>query len=345
MDGKFLNTLFIQTRAATLRRDHRTIAVILEKKTVLTVPIHQIEAVVVWGGVHVTPSCMALCTSNGVAVNFLTASGRFLARVVEPGHGSVLLRKAQFRASDCPVQSLPLVRSFVAGKLKNTRGLLVRAARETDSPSSIQALQTGADKIENSLTQLPFVDSIDALRGHEGISALVYFSLFNLLIRTDNPFFKMNGRTRRPPLDAVNCLLSFFYGLLLQDCCSAVSHYGLDPAVGFLHADHPGRPSLALDLMEEFRPILADRLTLAMINRQQIQENHFDLQETGAVLLRESGRKVVLAAWQQRKKEEVTHPLLKRKVPIGMVFSLQARVLAKAIRGELPLYLPYTPRN
>ncbi len=345
MDGKLLNTLFVQTRAATLRRDHRTIAVVIEKKTVLTVPIHQIEAVVVWGGIHVTPSCMALCVANGVAINYLTSSGRFLARVVEPGHGSVLLRKAQFRASDLPNESASLVRSFVAGKLKNTRSLLTRGARETDHPDRQIQLLDGAEKIGESLQKLPQVESTDSLRGHEGLGAMTYFSLFNHLIRIDNPFFQMKGRNRRPPLDAVNCLLSFLYGLLLQDCCSAVAHYGMDPSVGFLHVDHPGRPSLALDLMEEFRPILADRLALAMINRQQIQESHFEVQETGAVLLKDSGRRVVLAAWQQRKKEEVSHPFLKKKVPLGLVFSLQARILAKTIRGELPHYVPYTPRN
>ncbi len=345
MDGKLLNTLFVQTRAATLRRDHRTIAVVIERKTVLTVPIHQIEAIVVWGGIHITPSCMALCMLHGVAINYLTESGRFLARVVDPGHGSVLLRKAQFRLSDLPGEAVDLVRSFVAGKLKNTRSLLVRGARETNHPQIQKDLQEGAEKIGASLQQLPSVASVDSLRGHEGMGAMIYFSLFNHLIRGEDPFFQMKGRTRRPPLDAVNCLLSFLYGLLLQDCCSAVAHYGMDPSVGFLHADHPGRPSLALDLMEEFRPILADRVALAMINRQQIQQSHFDVQETGAVLLHDAGRRVVLAAWQQRKKEEVTHPFLKRKVPLGLIFSLQARILAKTIRGELPQYLPYTPRN
>lgn len=345
MDGKFLNTLYVQSRGAILRRDHLTIAVILEKKTALAIPIHQIQAVVAWGGVHVTPSCMALCAMNDVAVNFLTPSGRFLARVVGPGHSSVLLRKAQFRTADSPELSLPLVRSLVAGKLKNTRSLLVRAARETNDPAINLALLAGADRLEDSLRQLPLLDNANSIRGHEGAGAMIYFSLFNHLIHSKDSFFQMKGRTRRPPLDAVNCLLSFLYGLLLQDSCAAVSSIGMDPSVGFLHVDHPGRPSLALDLMEEFRPILADRLTIALINRQQIQQNHFVVQETGAILLSESGRKIVLAAWQQRKKEEVSHFLLKRKISLGMVFSIQAKILAKTIRGELPLYLPFTPRN
>lgn len=345
MDGKYLNTLFVQSRGAVLRRDHRTISVVLEKKTLLSVPIHQIQAVVIWGGIHVTPSCMALCAVNDVAVNFLAPSGRFLARVVAPGHGSVLLRRAQFRSADSAALTLPLVKSFVAGKIKNTRSLLVRSARETIDPAVTLALQAGADRLEDSLRQIPLMESADSVRGHEGAAAMVYFSLFNHLIRNTDPFFQMRGRTRRPPLDAVNCLLSFLYGLLLQDSCAAIASFGMDPSVGFLHVDHPGRPSLALDLMEEFRPILADRLAIAMINRQQIQQQHFDSQETGAVLLSEAGRKIVLAAWQQRKKEEVTHILLKRKVPLGLVFSIQARILAKVIRGELPQYLPYTPRN
>ncbi len=345
MDGKFLNTLYIQTRGAILRRDHLTISILIDKKIALTVPIHQIQSVVAWGGVHITPACMALCALNDVAINYLTPSGRFLARVVSPGHSSVLLRRAQFRLADLPEFSLPLVKSFVAGKIKNSRSLLVRAARENSDPSLIQDLQDGANKLEENLFRIPLSDNIDSVRGYEGISALVYFSLFNHLIRAKTPFFKMNNRTRRPPLDAVNCLLSFLYGLLLQDCCAAVANLGLDPAVGYLHADNPGRPSLALDLMEEFRPILADRLVIAMINRQQVQENHFDVQETGAVLLKESGRKIVLTAWQLRKKEEVEHLLLKRKIPLGLVFSIQAGILAKTIRGELPLYLPFTPRN
>lgn len=345
MAVNYLNTVFIQTRGAVVRKNHLNIEVLLEKKTVLTVPIHQIQSIVVWSGVYITPSCMNLCMINDVAINYLSSSGRFLARVVGPGHSSFLLRKKQFKLSESPDALIGIVQSFVAGKLKNARNFLVRAARETQSHEIINQLQIGIDKLAECIRKLPAIDSVESLRGHEGQAALIYFNLFNCLIRSNQSFFTMKGRTRRPPLDPVNCLLSFFYGLLLADCCSAISSFGMDPSVGFLHSEYPGRPSLALDLMEEFRPIFADRLAVALINRQQIQEHHFECQQTGAWLLRESGRKIVLSAWQQRKKEEIQHPLLKKSVPLGLVISIQARILAKAIRSELPNYIPFIPRS
>lgn len=345
MEHHLLNTLFVQTRGATLRKDHLTVAVVLEKKTILTVPIHQLESIVVWGGVHVTPSLLALCATNNVAVNYMTESGRFLARLVAPGSGNVLLRRQQFRIADNPAAATDIVRSIVAGKIRNTRSLLVRAAREHTSTDATTALLAAADRMEANLSALPKATEINSLRGHEGDAAQVYFGSFNHLIKDRSKTFMLKGRTRRPPLDPVNCLLSFSYGLLLQDCSGAIANAGLDPEVGFLHVDRPGRPGLALDLMEELRALASDRFVLSLINKAQINHSHFDMQPTGAVLLRENGRKIVLKAWMERKKEIITHPLLDRKVPFGMVPSLQARILARCIRGEIPTYIPYTPRN
>lgn len=345
MEYSLLNTLFVQTRGATLRRDHLTVSVVLNKAVVMTVPIHQIEAIVVWGGVHVTPALMALCAANRVAVNYMTDSGRFLARVASPAMGNVLLRRQQFRVADDPGGQVDLVRSIVAGKIRNCRGLLVRCAREQSSNDSQDALLSAADRMESNLKALPAAATVDSARGHEGDAAQAYFGAFNHMIKDKTGFFRLDGRTRRPPLDPVNSLLSFAYGMLLQDCSSAVANAGLDPEVGFLHCDRPGRPGLSLDLMEEFRALAADRFVLSLINRGQLDKSHFDIQSTGAVLLRESGRRIVIKGWHDRKKEIITHPLVERKMPFGLVPSIQARVLARRIRGEIPSYVPYVPRN
>lgn len=340
-----LNTLYIITRGATLRRDHLTLQVLVAKETRLTVPIHQLEAVALFGMVHVTAGALHLCAEHGVAVSFMTESGRLISRVDAPGSGNVLLRRTQFRWADLDDKRTAVSRCVVAGKVQNARNLLLRGAREAASTEDTDLLHHAVARLADVIPCLPECTDVDVVRGHEGNAARVYFEAFPSLIRQQREHFQLAGRTRRPPLDPVNSMLSFVYGLLLADCSAAAAAAGLDPSVGFLHVDRPGRPGLALDLMEEFRPLIADRLVLSLINRQQIKPNHFVKQEGGAVLLNETGRRTVLSAWQQRKREEVTHPLLAHKVPLGRLPFLQARILARHLRGDLPAYVPCILKN
>ncbi len=340
-----LNTLYVVTRAATVRRDHLTLQVVVEKQVRLTVPIHQLESVAAFGGVHVTPSAMSLCAENGVAVSFLTESGRMYARVDAPGSGNVLVRREQYRRADDPTSRAGVSRCVVAGKVQNARNLLLRSARESTVADDQTVLATAAGRLADALPFLETETDVDSVRGREGDAARVYFGAFGPLVRTNREAFTPNGRTRRPPLDRMNALLSFAYGLLCQDCVAACAAAGLDPSVGFLHVDRPGRPGLALDLMEEFRPLVADRLALALVNRQQVKPEGFVTRDGGAVQMDDSTRRAVLAAYQQRKREEVTHPYLNQKVPVGRLPFLQARVLARHLRGDLPSYVPCVPKN
>jgi len=335
-----LNTLYVVTRGASLRRDHLTVTVWVEKQRRLAVPIHQLEGVAVFGMAHVTPGVLQLCAEHGVAVNFLTESGRLLSRVDAPGSGNVLLRREQFRWADRPERRALVARAVVAGKVQNSRNLLLRGARESDDAEDQTPLQSAARHLGEVIPALADLSDVDSVRGHEGDAARVYFEAFPRLVRQNRDAFGMAGRSRRPPLDRVNSLLSFAYGLLLSDCSSAAAAAGLDPSVGFLHVDRPGRPGLALDLMEEFRPLLADRLVLSLINRQQVRPDGFTTQDGGAVQMTEASRRTLLATYQQRKREEVTHPLLAQKVPVGRLPFLQARILARHVRGDLPAYVP-----
>ena len=340
-----LNTLYVMTRGAVLRQDHLTIKVELEGKTRLTVPIHQLESVAAFGGVRITPGVMSLCAERGVAVSFLTESGRLLARVDAPFSGNVLLRREQFRQADRPERGTGFARAFVAGKIHNCRNLLLRAAREAAGIEDQAALTAAANRLGDVPFALGRVDSVDSVRGHEGDAASVYFGAFGHMVRVNREAFAPDGRTRRPPRDRMNALLSFLYALLTNDCVSAVAAVGLDASVGFLHVDRPGRPGLALDLMEEFRPLVADRLALALVNRQQVKADGFTIREGGGVEMSEATRRTVVSAYQERKRDEVTHPLLEVKVPLGRVPFLQARILARTIRGDLAEYVPFIPKN
>lgn len=340
-----LNTLYLVTRGAVLRRDHLTLKVEVEQQTKLTVPIHQLESVATFGGVHVTPGAMGLCAENGVALNFLTESGRLVARVDAPSSGNVLLRRTQFRRADDAAARATVARCLVAGKLHNCRNLLLRAGRESTDLSDQATLDTAARHLAGAIPALEPDTDADTVRGREGDAARVYFGAFGAMVRTNRVEFTPNGRSRRPPLDRMNAVLSFLYGLLCQDCVAACAAAGLDPSVGFLHVDRPGRPGLALDLMEEFRPLLADRLALALVNRQQVKPGGFEFRDGGAVSMGENTRKTVLSAYQQRKREEVTHPYLDQKVPLGRLPFLQARILARHLRGDLTEYVPCVLRN
>jgi CRISPR-associated protein Cas1 len=340
-----LNTLYLVTRGAVVRRDHLTLRVEVEKQTRLVVPIHHLESVAAFGGVHVTPGAMQLCAEHGVSVSFLTESGRLLARVDAPGSGNVLLRRTQFRWADDPARRADISRALVAGKLQNGRNLLVRAARETDVAADQETLHGAAGRLAEVLRTLPAATDADQVRGHEGNGSRLYFEVFSAMLRHARDRFRLEHRSRRPPLDPVNALLSFLYSLLLQDCVAAAAAGGLDPSVGFLHVDRPGRPGLALDLMEEFRPLVADRLALALINRQQVKADGFTTQEGGGVYMDDATRRAVLAAYQQRKREQVTHPVLDQKVSVGQLPFLQARILARHLRGDLPAYVPCILKN
>jgi len=335
-----LNTLFITTPSAYLSKDGETVVVRVDQEIRLRLPIHTLSGIVSFGPVSFSPFLLGLCAEKGVAVTMLTEHGRFLAAIHGPVSGNVLLRRAQYRAADHPPTRLSIARFFVAGKITNARTVLLRAARESPDEKSAD-IETTSSSLAAALPHVESAASLDELRGLEGDAARRYFSVLPDLIRPSHPAWKMNGRSRRPPLDPVNALLSFLYTLLVHDVRGALMAVGLDPAVGYLHADRPGRPGLALDLMEEFRPFLADRLTLTLINRRQIAPEDFRTAEGGAVLLSEQARKTVLQAWQQRKQEEILHPVLSERVPVGLLPFIQSMLLARFLRGELPGYPPF----
>jgi len=339
-----LNTLYVFTAGSYLRRDHRNVVVEFEKQTRATIPVHHLDAVAVFGHCVLSPGLMELCHEQGVSVTYLSESGRVVARVDAPRSGNVLLRREQFRQADRPDACAAIARAIVAGKLQNARHTLLRAAREGrgdgDADDSA-ALQHAASLIGHHIEALPVAVDVDVIRGHEGDAARLYFGVFPRLIRAARRGdFPMNGRSRRPPLDRVNGLLSFVYALMTHDCVAALTAAGLDPDVGFLHVDRPGRPGLALDLVEEFRTLVADRLVLSLINRQQLGPSDFVTRDGGAVELTADGRKTLVQAYVGRKREEVTHPLLGVKVRVGQLPFLQAKLLARHLRGDADAYPP-----
>lgn len=333
---KLLNTLFVTTQGAYLSRDGETVLVRREAEILLRVPIHTLGGIVCFGQVSVSPPLMGLCGERQVLISFLSQWGRFLARVTGPVAGNVLLRRRQYQVADRPADACPIARSVVLAKVTNCRTVLLRANR--DLPERSLHLEEAAAGLARTCERLERTDvDLDVLRGVEGDAARTYFSVFDRLI-TVRGEFEFRGRTRRPPLDPVNALLSFVYTLLVHDATSALETNGLDPCVGYLHAERPGRPSLALDLMEEFRPILADRLVLSLINRRQVRADGFRTLDSGAVEMDEATRKEVLAAWQKRKQEEVQHPFINEQAPVGLFPHLQALLLARHLRGDLDAY-------
>jgi len=339
---KLLNTLYVTTEGAGLRKDGENVVAEIEGEERARVPFHMLASIVLFGPIFISPSLIGACAAGGISVVILDRAGRFQARVEGPVSGNVLLRRAQYRASETPE---PVVRSIILGKVANQRSVLMRALRDhgANYAGDVRArIETSTDRMAHILRFVELSDaSLERLRGAEGEAANLYFQVFGHLIRVDAPRMQWHGRSRRPPLDPVNALLSFLYSLLAHDCRSAAEAVGLDPAVGFLHRDRPGRPSLALDLMEEFRPALADRLALSLINRRQLQNTDFDQRDSGAVLLSEAGRKTVLTAWQERKREERLHDFLGEKAPLGLVPFLQAQMLARHLRGDLDIYPPW----
>ena len=341
---QLLNTLYVTTPDTYLRLDNDTLRVQVQHETRLRVPLHHLSAVVCFGHINLSAPLMHLLADRGIALVLLDDNGRFKARLEGAVSGNVLLRQAQFQRVADPAFTLDMARASVAGKLKNTRQVLQRGAREAKAEDEANALARLADNLAASLRALPGENSLDGVRGIEGEAARRYFSGLNLLVRADQrAAFAMDGRTRRPPRDRLNALLSFLYAMWMNDCRSALEAAGLDPQVGFLHALRPGRASLALDLMEEFRP-WADRLALTLINRGQLKAHDFVLREGGAVALQPDARKAVVVAYQERKKDDINHPLLAQSVPLGLVPLVQARLLARAMRDDGAPYVPFVAK-
>lgn len=339
---KLLNTVYVTTENAALRKDGENLVAEVDGEEKARVPLHMLSAVVVFGPILLSPALMASCAGSGICIALLDRNGRFQARIEGPVSGNVLLRRAQYRASDKPED---IVRSLVVGKVSNQRAVLMRALRDYGAEMDDhirQAVTATVERLAQIMRRVELAgEDVDQLRGSEGEAANLYFSVFDHLIRAPDPEMRWTGRSRRPPLDPVNALLSFLYTLLTHDCRSACESVGLDPAVGFLHRDRPGRPSLALDLMEELRPVLVDRLALSLINRRQLRARDFSRSDSGAVLLTDDSRRTVLSAWQERKREERQHPFLEEKAPLGLVPYLQAQLLARHLRGDLDAYPPW----
>ncbi len=339
---KLLNTLYVTTQNVYLRKERESVVVSLERKDILRLPIHTLDGIVCFGAVSMSPFLMYHCAENNVAVSFLSENGKFLARIQGPVSGNVLLRRQQYRMADSEDSAVNIARHFLIGKQANCRTVLSRALRDHGNKIEADALKAARKRFKIYLKQLEVKSmSMSQLRGYEGEAASCYFSVFSDLITVNGGGFEFTGRTRHPPLDPVNALMSFAYTLLTHDCRSALEGVGLDPSVGFLHADRPGRPSLALDLMEEFRPFLADRLVLSLINRRQIQRNDFVCFTNGAVSMSDTARKTVLETWQKRKQEMITHPYLGEKCKVGLLPHLQAQLLSRHIRGDLEAYPPF----
>lgn len=338
---KLLNTLFVLTPENYLSVEGETVVVKRDQSKVAQFPLHTLEGILSFTYAGASPALMGACARQGVDLVFFTPNGHFLARTVGEEKGNILLRQQQYRAADDPIISCRYGRSFLLGKIYNARWVLERAARDHPQRVPVERLKQTSSKLAAALSRIQASDTLEELNGVEGEAAQRYFAVFDSLILQQREGFAFTGRSRRPPLDPVNALLSFAYTLLARECAAALEGVGLDPYLGFLHRPRPGRKSLALDLMEELRSVLADRLVISCINQKIVTPKHFQKQENGAVLLTEEGRKTVLSAWQRRKQETLTHPLLKEKMPWGLVPYTQALLLARTLRGDLELYPPF----
>lgn len=333
-----LNTLFITTQGAYLSREGLTVSVSVDSETRTRIPIHTLNSIVCFGVVSCSPFLLQLAAEHGVSVAFCTLHGRFIARMQGPISGNVLLRRRQYTASDDAALAADISRAIVSSKIANGRVALLRASRASTNYTHITDLDFAALRLRRILDQIESARDLDLIRGMEGDAASTYFSVFDHLVLFGKGDFFFRGRSRRPPLDNLNALLSFLYTLLANDTVAALECVGLDPQVGFLHRDRPGRPSLALDLMEELRAVLADRLALSLINLRQVTAKDFRTTESGGVIMDDAARKIVLTQWQLRKAEEVIHPFLGERIPLGLIPYVQALLLARHLRGDLDGY-------
>jgi CRISPR-associated protein Cas1 len=344
---RHLNTLFVTLEGAYLRKDGAAVEIRHEGETKLRVPMHNLDGIACFGwDISASASLMAACAEANVSLSFHNPYGKFLACSNGFTSGNILLRREQYRRADDEPASVAIAANMIAAKLHNTRQVILRAARDhgDKSPANAAKLLHASDTIAQRMTMLARATSLETLRGIEGDAATFYFAIFPHLLVNHDPAIAMTGRSRRPPLDPVNALISFLYSLLMHDCRSALESCGLDAQCGFLHRDRPGRPSLALDLMEEFRPFLADRVALTLFNRRQLSLADFKIEESGAVFLKDDSRKKVLTAWQERKQDEITHPFLDEKTTVGLLPHLQARLLARHLRGDLDAYPAFLAR-
>jgi CRISP-associated protein Cas1 len=338
---RLLNTLYVTSQGAYLSRDGETVLVKVDNETKVRLPIHTLDGIVCFGRVSCSPPLLGLCGERNVSVSFLSENGRFWARMHGPVSGNVLLRREQYRKADSPDFCAETAKSVVVGKVANSRSVLLRAVRDHADKVDVAALESGARGLSRIVKELDAPVALDTVRGREGEAARLYFEHFDHLIVTQKEDFYFRDRNRRPPLDNMNALLSFLYTLLTHDMVSSLEAVGLDPAVGYLHRDRPGRPGLALDLIEEFRPFLADRLALSLVNRRQISAKGFTKTESGAVRMDDDTRKKLLKAYQERKQETILHPFIDEKIAVGLIPHVQAMLFARFLRGDLDGYPPF----
>lgn len=338
---KLLNTLYVSSQGAYLHKEGETIVVEREQQKLLQLPVHTIGGIVCFGNVLCSPFLLGFCAEHDIAISFLTEYGNFLASVRGPVSGNVLLRREQYRMADDAEITRTVAANIVMGKLANSRLVMNRATRDHGERIDVASIKSASSSIDRLIEELPRAADTDGVRGIEGMAAAEYFGIFNHLIIDQKEDFIFNERNRRPPLDPVNALLSFVYTILAHDVRSSLETVGLDPAVGFLHRDRPGRAGLALDLMEEFRPVIADRLVLSLINRRQVSQKGFKKAENGAVVMDDATRKTVLTEYQNKKQDEIVHPYIEEKVPLGLLFFVQANLMARFIRGDIDGYPPF----
>ena len=338
---QLLNTLFVTSEDIYLTLDGENVVANREKVVAARYPLHTLSAIITFSYSGASPALMGACAQRGISLSFCSPRGKFLARVTGESNGNVLLRRTQYRIADDPVQSCVLARNMIFGKIHNARWSIQRTRRDHSLRVDDARLGEVSEQLKDVLPQVLCQEDLDSLRGLEGAAATAYFGVFDQLILGNKAVFHFTTRSRRPPMDPVNALLSFAYSLLSHDCASALESAGLDSYVGFLHRDRPGRSSLALDLMEELRPCIADRFVLSCINNRIFQKSDFDYRENGAVFLNEKGRRTFLQRWQERKKDTLTHPFLGEKIPWGLVPYLQAMLLARHLRGDLEAYPPF----
>jgi CRISP-associated protein Cas1 len=341
---RLLNTLYVLTQECYLGLEGETVAVRQDRQTTARVPLHTLDGIVGFGQVTCSPSLLFACAERNITVSFMSLNGRFQARLQGPVSGNVLLRRTQYRRADDSVGSAEIAQAVVAAKVANGRTALLRAVRDHPHATGADELAANAAYLNRCLEALQEPLELDVVRGVEGEAGQAYFSVFDHLIVAQKESFFFHKRSRRPPLDNVNALLSFLYAILAHDACSALEGVGLDPQVGFLHRDRPGRPSLALGLTEEVRPVLADRLALSLINRQQVRPSGFTQAETGAVKMDDETRKAVVTAYQKRKQEQIGHPFLGEQIPLGLLLHAQALLMARYLRGDLDAYPPFFSR-